>query len=141
MKNKIRTNVLILFLVIFTGISTNMPLVLCFGESGHVRLEIAEMSRIEPFSHHSDSSNQLCDGTPWESDCGDCFDLPVFSYNLIDKKIRNIDNFLLTIPSYASMWTFFQSFQKLLSSGIKDSYKSQANFTINNIIKKVVLLI
>ena len=118
-----------------------MPLVLCFGESGHVRLEIAEMSLIEPFSHNTDSSNQLCVRTPRKFDCGDCFDLPVSIYDFIDEKIRNIDNFLRTMRSYTSMRSFFQSFQELLSPGIKGSYKSQPSFTITNIVKKVVLRI
>jgi hypothetical protein len=93
MKNKIGTKGLILFLMLITGLSTNLPLVLCFGEDGHVRLEIEGISLIEPVSKpvtcNLDSPFHFNENKPWQSGCGDCYDLPVFSENLINEKSGN----------------------------------------------------
>ncbi|MGD2085628.1 MAG: hypothetical protein PVH61_05515 [Candidatus Aminicenantes bacterium] len=143
MRIKIGTKGLILLLMLMTGLSTNLPLVLCFQEDGHVRLEFEGLSLIEPAAKpvtcNWDSPFHCNDGKTWQSGCGNCYDLPVFTENLINEKNENSDHFLLTIRSDASMWTFFQSSPEILSSGIKSSYQWQQSSSL--IAKKVVLLI
>lgn len=84
MQKRVITNLLILVMAMLTGMSSQVPVVLCFGEDGHVLIELVEFSH-----HHNHPPNSptlpgdiSCD-TNGCNDCGNCTDITIVSQEFI----------------------------------------------------------
>lgn len=77
--------IIIFVLVSFTAISSQVPLVLCFGEDGHVRFEMASIDPTNQRHHYFLKPNAVpineLDND--EENCGNCLDLPFYNQRFI----------------------------------------------------------
>lgn len=84
MQKRVITNLLILVMALLTGMSSQVPVVLCFGEDGHVQIELVEFSHHHKHTHHSPTlpKNSSCHHNGCDN-CGDCTDISIVSQDFI----------------------------------------------------------
>jgi hypothetical protein len=145
MKNKIFIKIVILLLVLLVGITSSTPMVLCFGEDGHIRIENLTISITDPFFAPI-FGNMNCFYLAYEdnsnnSDCGDCFDLQIFSDKFIVKTFIDTDEFFSTPLPIVSPRTLLKSVQEELLEAMGCIFGSHPDFMLNCIHEKVILLI
>jgi hypothetical protein len=101
MQKRAITNLLILVMALLTGMSSQVPVVLCFGEDGHVMIELVEFSHHHNQTHpspirHNDLS---CDHSGC-NDCGDCTDLTIVSQEFITGSRQKTKSMVTPSPSF-----------------------------------------
>lgn len=144
MKNKIFTKIVIMLLVIQAGMISSIPLVLCFGEDGHVQLEIAKITLHGPYSDQSSNNKNRPIEMPYSNQknngCGDCYDIPILFKFIANNEIINLNNFLeYKYPVYSIYSAILDSIETKFFKDIIGF--NQSHSTYNTILIKMSLLI
>ncbi len=145
MKNRLFAKVFVIFLVLIIGMSSGSPFVLCFGEDGHVKFEIPDMSMNNPLS--APISNQLnyCSRTDEEFsktvDCGDCFDLLISTDKFLNKTIKNNNELFSKFLPIVSIKTLLKTVKERLSGRKVSINESNSNLMLSIFLEKVILLV